>query len=142
MTDIMSIAPGVRKIEIHHPGSEAMLLGIEIELKSLDDDSLTRMKREFTDEFIKLRDRNKSQKAEQIESNTTKLLTAAITGWRWYNPTGNEGDEGFDPEMQPHLDGDTNPACTPKNVVRFLSNPHMRKQITEETEDTKAFFTI
>lgn len=140
--DVLSITPGERTIEMHHPRSEAELLGIRITLKSLDDDSLVRMKREFTDEYLKLNARNKVQKSEQIEANTIRLMTAAITNWVWYNPTGSEGDNGYDPEAQPHLNGETNPPCNPKYIAQFLANPHLRKMITEETEDTKAFFDV
>ena len=77
MADITGIVPGVRTIELHHPASESRMIGIRLQILSLDDDKLTKLKREFTDDYLRQRDRNKTQKAEQIEANSDRLMIAA-----------------------------------------------------------------
>lgn len=138
--DIAGILPGIRVIEMHHPASEATLVGIRVTLRSIEDEKLKRLKREFQDEYLKLQQRNKVQKAEQIETNADRLLMEAIESWEWYNPTGNPGDEGYDPEQTPTLEGQEKPEMNHKNLRSFVKIWWVRKQLNEEMDDVKAFF--
>ncbi len=139
--DISGIKPIERTIEIKHPGTGAPL-GIRVGILSIEDDKLQKIKREIADETLRLQSRNKYMKMDQVEANGARLLFAATTGWEWYNPTGKEGDKGYDPDAMPTFEDET-PEYNPKNFNAVAKKlPWFADQIREEIDETKAFFEI
>lgn len=137
--DISGLTPGERTVEITHPAT-GNPLGVRVTLCSIDDESLKKLKREITDERLKLEQRNKSIKADDIERNAQRLLWTAARGWEWYNPTGNVGDEGYDADALPDFNGEQ-PAFSQKNFVAVIAKlAWFSAQLYEELDDTKSFF--
>ena len=104
MADISNLVPTAREIEIKHPVTDNPI-GICIDLCSIDDPKLKALKRQMTDKRNKAAQRGNALKAVEIEDNENLLMFNACNGWRWYNPTGNEGDDGFDPDAMPDFAG-------------------------------------
>lgn len=137
--DLSTLKPTTRTIEIKHPAT-GHNLGIRVTICSMDDERLTKIKREITDRRLQLEQKGKSFKAEEVEANAHKLMFTAALGWEWYNPTGNEGDEGYDPDATPHVGGETLD-FNQKNFLRMVREyPWFKDQINEELGETKAFF--
>lgn len=137
--DIANIKPTERTIEIEHPYT-GQPLGIRVTLVSLDDDRLKRIKRNITDESLKLQAKNKSFKADDLDRNAKALLWAATTSWQWYNPTGNEGDAGYDPEAHAKWDGEV-PEFNQRNFYDVVEKQtFIADQIREALEDARGFF--
>lgn len=137
ITDIQSVD---REVEITHPASGENI-GVRVRLVSIDDDRLTKIKRRITDRRIHLEARGKTLKAEEIEENSVDLLFTAMLDWKWYNPTGNEGDEGFDPNAAPSFNGEAQPDFNRKNVNAIFDRlAWFKQQIGEAVGETKAFF--
>jgi hypothetical protein len=103
--DLSQIKTTDRTIEALHP-STGEKVGIRITLISIDDERMTKVKRQITDERMRLEARGKHFKAEDLESNKVNILAAAMTGWNWYNPTGTEGDKDYDPDGQTTWNGE------------------------------------
>lgn len=140
MVDIATFKPSERKVEIVHPATGAPL-GIRVTIMSINDDRLLKQKRTYRDEANRLASKGKHIKAEQEEANSYALLFAATTGWEWYNPTGDEGDEGYDPTATPEFNGEV-PQYNERNfkaVAKELS--WFTAQLTAEIDEEKAFFT-
>jgi hypothetical protein len=139
MTDLATIKTTDRTIEMIHPASGERV-GVRVNIVSIDDERLMKVKREITDRRLYLEARGKSFKSEDIEQNKNNILFAAMTGWEWYNPTGKEDDEGFDPDAQAVFNG-TIPDFTKRNVVDvFKVIPWFSDQINEGIGETKSFF--
>lgn len=137
--DLSQIKPTERTIEIINPGTGTPI-GVRVTIVSKDDEALKELKRAITDRSMHLQQRNKTFKAEEIEENFRKLLFAATKGWEWYNPTGEEGDDGYDPEAAPDFQGEV-PVFNQRNFFRIIiALPFFANQINEECDDTKAFF--
>lgn len=139
--DLSQIKTGDRKIEILHP-AHGDRVGIGVSLMSIDDERMSKVKRQITDRRMYLEARGKTFKAEELEENKITILTTAITGWDWYNPTGTEGDKDYDPDGQATWNGEV-PEFTRKNVTAILSDPKavwLQDQINEAVGETKAFF--
>lgn len=139
MSDLANIKPTSRTIEIRHPGT-GRPLGVRVPLVSLDDERLTKLKRSITDKRMHLEARGKTFKAEDIEANRLSIIMTAMTGWEWYNPTGKEGDEGYDPEEQATFNGEI-PEYKPSNVRAVLTElTWFGDQINEALGETESFF--
>lgn len=137
--ELATLKPQERTIEIKHP-STGENLGVRVRIMSMDDDRLKTIKREITDQRLKLEQRNKAFKADDIEANGRRLLFKATLGWEWYNPTGSEGDEGYSVDAMPSFNGEV-PEYNQRNFVDVVSAiPWFAKQINEELDDEKAFF--
>ena len=137
--DISALKPGERTVEIRHPAT-GLPLGVRVNVCSIDDERLKKLKREIMDERMKLEQRNKSMKAEDIERNAQRLLFTAARGWEWYNPTGGEGDEGYDADAMPFFN-DEQPAFSQANFMQIIRQlPWFADQLHEEVGDTKSFF--
>jgi hypothetical protein len=137
--DIAGLKPIERTIEINNPGTGSPL-GIRVRVVSIEDERLKRVKRSITDERFQLERRNKSPKSEDIEANAIRLLWAACLGWEWYNPTGTDGDIGFDAGAAPDFHGEV-PEFNERNFKRVCNDlPWFADQITTEIDETKAFF--
>lgn len=139
MADLANIKPVPRVLEIMHPGT-GMPLGVRVNLVSLDDERLTKIRRSITDKRLHLEQRGKNFKAPELEENRLAVLVAAITGWEWYNPTGEEGDKGYDPEAMPSF-GDEEPDFKPVNVRAVLSTlTWFGDQVNQALGETESFF--
>ena len=133
------LKPVERTIEITHPAT-GVPLGVRVTLMSIDDDRLKRVKRQITDESLKLQSKGKAFKAEELERNSRTLLFTATTGWEWYNPTGNEGDHGYDADALPEFDGGQ-PDYNQRNFLAVVERlPWFGEQVREAIDETKAFF--
>lgn len=137
--DISTVKTAVRSVEIKHPGT-GDVLGIRLHIVHIDDERMAATKRKITDRRNHLEARNKTFTAEEIEENVRLLTFAGITGWEWYNPTGKEGDEGFDPGAMPDFHGDI-PEFNRKNVNAMLIElSWFQTQAAEPMGDLKGFF--
>lgn len=136
--DIRKIKPIERTIEIKKPDGTPM--GIRVRVMSVEDERLKKLKRTFTDERFKLESKGKSLKTEDVERNGNILLFTASLGWEWYNPTGKEGDHGYDADAMPMF-GDTVPEYNQRNFIEMLDElSWFGDQLREEIDDTKSFF--
>jgi len=138
--DLSTLKPIERDVEITNPGTGAPL-GVRVTIMSIDDDRLKAQKRAFRDEANRLAAKGKYVKAAQEEENSHLLLFAATTDWKWYNPTGKEGDEGYDPSQQPEFDGEV-PEYNRKNFIQVVKKlPWFATQLVAEIDEERAFFT-
>ena len=129
--DLSSIKPTERTVEINHPGT-GHPLGVRVRIMSIEDDRLKRLKREITDERLKLEQRNKSLKTVDIEANANRLLFAASLGWEWYAPEGGE---------QPTFHDEV-PEYNQKNFMAVIRElPWFASQLRDEIDEEKAFFS-
>lgn len=125
--ELTELKPTERVIEIDHPGN-AEPIGIRVNIISINDERMVRLKRKFTDERLLLERRGKSFKAEHIEENRNSLCFAAMTGWEWYGDITYQGSK---------------PEFNRKSCDEVLTDfPWFRDQIEEAISDDKAFFTI
>lgn len=137
--DVSKLKPLERTIEILNPETDTPL-GIRVRLMSIEDDRLKKLKRTFTDERLKRDGKGKTFKTEEIERNANMLLFTASLGWEWYNPTGKEGDHGYDADMMPDWKGEV-PEYNQRNFTEVLVEfPQFAAQISEAIDETKAFF--
>lgn len=141
MANLADIKVGSREIEIKHPATDDNI-GIRVELISLDDPAMKGIKRKLIDERSRREQRGKILKAEELEENQHMTLFAAMKGWTWYNPTGEEGDKDFDPDAMPDFNGEI-PDFNRKNVYAIFDKlSWFADQVNKEIMDEKAFFTI
>lgn len=132
MTDLAEIKPVVRTIEIRHPGTSRPL-GVRVNLASLDDERLAKVRRSIQDKRLYLEQRGKTFKSEEIEANRLTILTTAITGWEWYSPTGDATD-------MPQFKGEV-PEFSRANVREVLTTlTWFGDQINEALGETESFF--
>lgn len=137
--ELTDIKPTERTVEIAHPATGAPI-GVRVTIMSLDDDRLKRIKRNITDESLKLQSKGKAFKVEELERNSKGLLFGATTRWEWYNPTGSEGDDGYDADAQAKFNGEI-PEYNQKNFYAVIDAlPWFADQLREELEDAKGFF--
>jgi hypothetical protein len=140
MADLSQIKSGDRIIEINNPATGEPI-GVRVNVMSIDDDRMQKVKRRITDERLRLEQRGKVFKAEEIEENRNNILFTAMIGWEWYNPTGKSGDKGYDPDAQATF-GDDIPAFDRRSVITvFNALPWFADQVNEAVGDTKAFFS-
>lgn len=131
MADIGNITSSDRTIEILHPGTKEPL-GITVTIMHIDDPRMKKLKRRITDERLRLEQRGKVFKAEEIEENKNNLLFSAMTGWDW----------GKDADGEQNTFRGEVPEFNRKNVVAVLDDkPWFADQVNEAVSDTEAFFT-
>lgn len=139
--ELSKLKPSERKIEILNPGTKEPI-GLRVDIVHVDDERLKKLKRSIQDSRVRLESKGKFFKAEDIENNTDELVFTAMTAWEWYNPTGVQGDKGFDAEKQPKWNGEVNPAFSRKTVMEmFTALPWFRDQLLKEMGDEEAFFS-
>lgn len=137
--DLAKIKPSDRTIEILHPATE-LPIGLRVTLLSIEDDSMKAIRRQITDNSLKLQAKGKAFKADELERNQHMLMFKATTGWEWYNPTGAEGDSGYDPDAMPDFNGEQ-PAYNQKNFLDLATELYwFTEQVQEAIGETKAFF--
>jgi hypothetical protein len=157
MAELTTIKPMDRVVEILSPAASAHKIGIRVSLLSIEDDRMEKIKRAITNNRLALEARNKHFKAEDIEENTRDLIFAAMTGWEWYNPTGDDPKNikdwdkkspeeqadalaHYDPDAMPTFNGEV-PDFNKKNIMAVLKQlPWFLSQVNEAIGDTKAFF--
>ena len=131
--DIDSIVSGERTIEMKHPGNGA-LLGIRVSIMSITDPRMKKIRRQITDERLRLEARGKNFKADDIEDNRNKVTFSAMTGWEWYGKNADGEQITF---------RGTVPEFNRKNVYDvFDSKEWFRDQIDEEIGQEKDFFEV
>lgn len=139
MTDLATIKQTDRTIEIVHPKTGENL-GLRVTLVSLDDERLTKIKRQITDRRLYLEARGKTFKAEEIEENANNITFAAIVDWEWYNPTGSAGDDGYSADAMPDFKGEQ-PDFNRKNFLEMTGEVKwIKNQINEAIGESKDFF--
>ncbi len=139
MADLSTIKPAALELEIKHPGTGDRL-GVRLTLISMDDQRMIKIKRGITDNKLRLDARGKHFKAEDIEDNTNRLYFGATTGWEWYNPTGNVGDDGYDADAMPEIDGEQ-PDFNQRNFMMVVTKlPWFAEQIGEALGNSRDFF--
>ena len=137
--DLADLKPVERTIEILHPGTE-LPIGLRVTLRSIEDDEMKSIKRQITDNSLKLQAKNKAIKAEELERNQHMLMYRATIDWEWYNPTGKEDDKGYDPDAMPDFNGEQ-PGYNQKNFLAIANELYwFADQVQEAIGDTKAFF--
>jgi hypothetical protein len=137
--ELTNLKPAERVIDVVSPSS-GLPIGLRVRVMSLEDDRLKRIKRQITDESLKLQARGKGFKADEIERNGRMLMFAGTLGWDWYNPTGEEGDEGYNPDALPTFNGEQ-PTYNEKNFIALISElTWISDQIQEAIGETKSFF--
>jgi len=131
MADIGNIVSNDRVIDILHPGTKEPL-GIKVSIMHIDDDRMKKIKRKITDERLRLEQRGKNFKAEDLESNRSTLLFSAMTGWEWGKDA--DGDQNTFHGEIPDFDRRT--------VIAVLDEkPWFADQINEAISETEAFFS-
>lgn len=139
--DISGIKPTAQFLEILNPDGSGRKVGIRLELVSIDDDRLKAARRHIQDRQMHLSQRGKTFTPEQIEKNAIDLQAKTITGWTWYNPTGEEGDDGYDPSQRANFKGNDNPPCTYETVREVLTEVRwFASQVSDMITDTERFF--
>lgn len=142
MTDIATIKTTDRTIEILHPATGEKL-GIRCTIVSVDDERLTKVKRDITNRRLYLEQRGKTFKAEEIEENKSNLLFAATTDWQWYAQDAVLDDNGkviTEARDKPTFNGEA-PDFNRKNFNAVIASlPWFGDQINEAVGETKAFF--
>ena len=137
--ELTALKPIDRTIEIVSPVTGAPI-GLRVRVMSLEDDRLKRIKRQITDESLKLQAKGKAFKADEIERNAHMLMFTGTLGWDWYNPTGKEGDDSYDAEAIPTFKGEQ-PDYNQKNFLAVVSEiTFVGEQIQEAIGDAKSFF--
>lgn len=137
--DLIDLKPSERVVEILSPGTKQPI-GVRVTLLHIDDDRLKKLKRRFQDDRYRLESKGKTFKSEQFEENANELSFAAMTGWEFYNPTGQKGDAGFDETKHAKFEGEI-PVFNKKNAMAIFDKlPWFRNQIGEEMGDSEAFF--
>lgn len=137
--DLSEIKPVERIVEILHPKSDAPL-GLRVSLRSINDPAMKAAKRRIQDEKTRLDKAGKILKAERIEENQNDLIYGAMTGWEWYNPTGKQGDEGFDPNADLTFKG-KKPEFNKPSVLMVLNELEwVVDQLADAISEEKAFF--
>ena len=140
MAELTTIQTDDRTIEITHPGTGERI-GIRVGVMHIDDERMAKIKRMITDRRLYLEARGKTFKAEEIDENKNNILFNSMTFWEWYNPTGDEGDEGYDADAMPSFEGEQHPEFTRKTVSAVLKKlSWFSDQVNESVGDTKAFF--
>lgn len=143
MADLSTLTPGEHVLEILHPVSDKPL-GVRIGLVSTDDPKLKKLRRQFIDKDQALAAKNRKYRpsAEELESRFDQIALTACQWWEWYNPTGKEGDEGYDADAMPTFDGEV-PEFNPRNFNRVTGRlPWLKAQINEQLEETKDFLKV
>lgn len=132
--DLSELKPSERMVEILTPGTKKPL-GVRVSILHINDERLKKIKRQFQDERYRLEARGKQFKAETIETNLNELTFAAMVGWEWYSPTGDDKDRAkFKGEV---------PEFNKRNVLEIFDQlPWFRDQIGEEMGDDEAFFRV
>lgn len=123
MTDITSIAPNERTVEINHPGTGEPI-GLRVTMRPESAPEVEAVRRKWLNE--KLQRRSGRMTAERLEELQIALITAAVTGWEW------GGELTFEGEKPEFSDANL------RKVLKKLG--WVKSQLDEELGDEAAFF--
>lgn len=122
MTDIATIIPTTRTIDILHPATKEPI-GLRIDLRPESHPAVREAVRKITNDRLNLRGK---LSAERMEANRLEVLIASIDGWSW------EGDTTFEGEKL---------AFAEPNVRKVLKKlPWIRDQVDIALAETEEFF--
>lgn len=122
MTDIATIVPTTRTIDILHPATKEPI-GLRIDLRPESHPAVRDAVRKITNDRLNLRGK---LSAERMEANRLEVLIASIDGWSW------EGDTTFEGEKL---------AFAEPNVRKVLKKlPWIRDQVDIALAETEEFF--
>lgn len=122
MTDIATIVPTTRTIDILHPATKEPI-GLRIDLRPESHPAVREAVRKITNDRLNLRGK---LSAERMEANRLEVLIASIDGWSW------EGDTTFEGEKL---------AFAEPNVRKVLKKlPWIRDQVDIALAETEEFF--
>lgn len=122
MTDISSIVPNERTIDIKHPATSEHI-GLKITLLPASSAPVLAAQRKMINERLQ---RDVKATAERMDANRLALIEAAVAGWTW------EGDLTFEGKK---------PEFTPENLRKVLKKlTWLRDQIDQELGNDAAFF--
>lgn len=139
MADLLDVKPAERIYSVLHPKTEKEI-GLRVTIISMTDPRMKKIRRSITNKQLALQSKNKHFRADDIEENQYELIFGALTGWEFFNPTGNKGDEGYDPDASLTFKGEV-PAFNRANVIALLSELEwVTDQLSEAISDEKAFF--
>lgn len=125
-TDISELRPTERIVDILHPKTK-LPIGVKVTVLSIDDDSLTKLKRKIQDRKAWLAQRGKILSAEEIEENGNALIFAAVTGWSWEPKANFHGEK---------------PKFNKQNLLKIFSElKWFRDQLDEEIGTVESFFS-
>lgn len=129
--DIFAIKP-VEQLgcKIKHPGT-GKEIGFEIFVRSLEHPDVKRVTDAVRTKANKMAHRNKPQSAADERENSIQIITAAVTGWRWY-----EVDDVMGSAGGAQLE------YTPANVRKVLEADLIRNQVDTFLTDEAAFFPV
>lgn len=139
--DIASLKPSERTIEILHPVHDTPI-GLRVFLVSTDDPKMKKLRRKFIDRDQELAKKRKPASGEEMLQRYDEIAFNATQGWEWYNPTGKEGDDGYDADAHATFNGEV-PDFNQRNfynVIRELG--WVKTQIQEALDETKDFFKV
>jgi hypothetical protein len=123
--DILSITMSdTTELELKHPTSGEKI-GLTLHLRSMDHPEMKKITRAISDRALKLRARGKFFTVDEIEENTSKIISASVYGWEWQ-----EGGS---------IGGKT-PKFDAKELANLLAQKWPATQIDEALGDTSRFF--
>lgn len=123
--DLASLTPASEiLINIKHPATGEPI-GVTVSIMSIDDERMKPIKRQIQDRKLKLEQRGKNFKAEEIEENGFDLAFRAMLGWDW----GDNTFEGKKPEFSKAF-----------AYVVFAKLSWFHNQIMEAISEEKSFF--
>ncbi len=146
MANIGKIIAKPRVVEILSPDGTGSKIGVRVTIRSIDDPKMKAIQRKIQNERNRIAAKGKYFKAEDTDENLFEVLFNAMDGWEWYNPTGVEGDDGFDPDAHAGFNEDDEadgevPEFNRRMVKKvFEKLPWFKKQINDEVDDESAFF--
>ena len=124
--DLSNIKTGERILEIVHP-STGEKVGVRVSAVSILDPKLKRIKKQILDRRLALERKNSGFKSDDIETNLSELLFAALTGWEWYGK-----------DVMFH---GVKPDFNKENVFKVFSELEwFQTQVNEFINETSAFF--
>lgn len=121
MTDISSITPRSRKLDVRHPATKQKI-GLQLDLRPDTDPAVRDVVRKQTNERLQ----GERPDAERLEANRLDMIVAAVSGWDW------QGDANFEGKK---------PSFSEPSVRQVLTRlPWIRDQIDIALGDSAAFF--
>lgn len=90
--DIGKISAINYRLDVVHPANESLKIGLTIELRNTDDETVKSEQRRIIDKINHKRIRGKVPKTEETEGDRLEYLISAIVGWDW-SPDGSLNGE-------------------------------------------------
>lgn len=129
--DVFAIKPiDQLGVKIKHPGT-GKEIGLEVFVRSLEHPDVKRITDAVRTKANKMALRNKSQSAADERENSIQIITAAVTGWNWYEVDGVMGSAGGE-QLE----------YTPANTRKIIGTDIIRNQVDAFLTDEAAFFQL